>query len=165
MRKMTALLLVLLVALAAAACGDDAEETTTTAAATTTAAETTTTAAETTTTAAGEAILTIGETAFAMADLEALEVVTLTLEHPKNGATEYTGVRLNALLTLAGIDTAAATLTLTASDGYAYDAVMADVLACADCLAAFNDEGGINMAMPGMESKAWVKDTVEITAG
>ena len=153
MRKTTILILVVLLALAAAACGDDAEETTTTAAATTTTA------------AAGEAVLTIGETAFSMADLEALEVVTLTLEHPKNGATEYTGVRLNALLDLAGIDAAATTLTLTASDGYAYDAVMADVLACADCLAAFNDEGGINMAMPGMESKAWVKDTVEITAG
>ena len=158
MNRRIALLLVLLLAFMAAACGDDAEETTTTAAATTT-------TAAATTTAAGEAVLTIGGTAFTLADLEALEVVTLTLEHPKNGATEYTGVRLNALLTLAGIDTAATTLTLTASDGYTYDAVMADVLACADCLAAFNDEGGIDTAMPGMEGKAWVKSTVEITAG
>ena len=162
MRKTAALILVLLLALMAAACGDNAEETTTTAA-----PETTTTAApETTTTAAaGGAVITVNGTEFSMADLEALGVETLTLEHPKNGATEYTGVRLSAVLAAAGIDAATATLTLTASDGYAYDAPMADVAACADCLAAFNDEGGINMAMPGMESKAWVKDVVEITAG
>lgn len=159
MKKMITTLLILLLALAAAGCGDDAEETTTTAAATTT------TAAATTPAGAGEAVLTINGTAFSMADLEALEVVDLTLEHPKNGATPYTGVRLNALLDLAGIDAAATTLSLIASDGYSFDAVLADVQACADCLIAFNDEGGLSAAMPGMESKAWVKDVIEITAG
>jgi len=152
MKRTITLLLVLLLALAATACGDDAEETTTAAAPTTTAA-------------AGEAILTVGGTAFTMADLEALGAETLNLEHPKNGPTDYTGVRLNAVLDAAGIDTAATAITFVASDGYSYEAPSTDVRACADCLAAFNDEGGINMAMPGMESKAWVKDVVEITSG
>ncbi|MBN2113355.1 MAG: hypothetical protein JW785_04430 [Acidimicrobiia bacterium] len=146
MKRTIPLLLVLLLAPAATACGDDAEEATTTA-------------------AAGEAVLTIGGTAFTMADLEALGAETFNLEHPKNGPTDYTGVRLNAVLDAAGIDAAPATITFVASDGYSYEAPGADVRACADCLAAFNDEGGINMAMPGMESKAWVKDVVEITAG
>ena len=152
MRKTTALLLILLLALAAAGCGDDEEATATTA------------APAATTVAAGETVLTVAGTAFTMADLEALGAVTLTLEHPKNGATEYTGVRLNGVLALANIDAAATTLSLIASDGYSFDLAMADASACADCLISFNDEGGLNMAMPGMESKAWVKDVVEITA-
>ena len=158
MRKATILLLALLLAMAAAGCGDEAEETTTTASASTT-------EAATTTGAAGEAGLTVGGQAFTMAELEALGVETLTLEHPKNGPGEYTGVRLNAVLTAAGVDTAAATLSITASDGYVYDAPMADILACADCLVAFDDDGTLRVAMPGMESKAWVKDIVDIAAG
>lgn len=153
MRKLTILLLVALLALAAAACGDDEGETTTTAP-----VETTTTAA-----AGGEAVLTVGDTSFTQAELEALGVETLNLEHPKNGLGDYTGVRLSAVLAAAGIGEAATTLTFVAADGFEYEAAAADVAACTDCLLAF-DEGTLRLAMPGMESKAWVKEVVEIVA-
>lgn len=146
MRKLTILLLVSLLALAAAGCGDDEGEEATTAAA-----------------AAGEAVLTVGDASFTMADLEALGVDTLNLEHPKNGPGDYTGVRLTAVLGAAAIDEAATTLTFVAADGFEYEAALADVLACADCLLAF-DEGTLRLAMPGMESKAWVKEVIEIIA-
>jgi hypothetical protein len=98
--------------------------------------------------------------------LHAMDVVTLTLEHPKNGATEYTGVRLNDLLNQAGIKEGATTVTFTASDGFANDLDLATVQACADCLVAFDPAtpGVYNLAMPGQTSgKAWVNSLVSIT--
>ncbi len=157
MRKATILLLALLLALAAVGCGDEAAETTTTAAVTTT-------AAATTAAAAGEAVLTVGERTFTMAELEALGVETLTLEHPSHGPTDYTGVRLTAVLAAAELNEAATTLTIVASDGFEFEAPLADVLACTDCLLAFDDDGTLRTAMPGMEGKAWVKEVVEIVA-
>ena len=42
------------------------------------------------------------------------------------------------------------------------EADLAAVLACADCLVAFADDGTLVLAMPGMESSLWVKDLVKI---
>lgn len=100
------------------------------------------------------------------ADLHAMTAVTLTLEHPKNGPTEYTGVRLNDILNQAGIKAGAATVTFTASDGFTNDIDLATVQACADCLVAFDPAtpGIYNLAMAGQTSgKAWIKELVSIT--
>jgi hypothetical protein len=98
------------------------------------------------------------------ADLQGMEVVTLTLEHPKNGPTEYTGVRLNDLLTQAGVQAGATSLTLTASDGFTSDVDLAAAQTCADCLIAFDptSAGVYNAAMPGQSSKMWVKTLISI---
>jgi len=99
------------------------------------------------------------------AKLHKMSVVTLTLEHPKNGPTEYTGVRLNDLLTEAGIKDGAATVTLIASDGFSNDLDLATIQACTDCLVAFDSAtaGVYNAAMPDQSSKAWVKQLITIT--
>ena len=99
------------------------------------------------------------------AALRAMTMVTLNLEHPKNGPTDYTGVRLNELLKQAGIKAGAATVTLTASDGYTNDLDLATVQACTDCLVAFDPAtaGVYNAAMPGQSSKSWVKNLISIT--
>ena len=98
-------------------------------------------------------------------DLHGMSVATLTLEHPKNGPTEYTGVRLNDILTKAGINDGATTVTLSASDGFSNDLDLATVQACIDCLVAFDPEtaGLYNAAMAGQSSKSWVKQLVTIT--
>jgi hypothetical protein len=70
-------------------------------------------------------------------DLEALEVVKLTVEHPKKGAMEVEGVRLNALLDLAGVKPEARTLVITASDDFFAEVDLAAVRACVDCLIYF----------------------------
>jgi tungstate transport system substrate-binding protein len=100
------------------------------------------------------------------ADLLGMDVVTITAEHPKNGSTEYTGVYLNDLLEKAGIGDGAGALVMTASDGFSAEVALSDVQACADCLIAM-DGGTLNMVMPGMSSKAWVKDvtTFELIEG
>jgi tungstate transport system substrate-binding protein len=95
------------------------------------------------------------------ADPAGLEVVTLTAEHPKNGPTEYEGVRLNAALDKAGLADGASAIVITASDDFSAEVALADVAACADCLIGIAD-GKFNMVMPGLSSKAWVKDVVKI---
>jgi DMSO/TMAO reductase YedYZ molybdopterin-dependent catalytic subunit len=98
-------------------------------------------------------------------DLHALTVVTLNLTHPKNGAADYTGVRLNDLLNKAGIKAGAATVTFTASDGFTNELDLATVQACTDCLIAFDPAtpGVYSSAMPGQSGKSWVKGLTSIT--
>jgi len=97
------------------------------------------------------------------ADLHNMNVLTATLENPKEGPLEYTGVLLNDLLAEAGLQSGAATLTLTASDGYSYDLDLATVQACSDCMLTFAGEAGDYMsAIPGQPGKAWVKGLVSI---
>jgi len=94
-------------------------------------------------------------------DIKALGVEKLTLEHPKNGPTEYEGVRLSKVLAAAAPAADAATLVLTAADGFSAEVAIADATACADCLIAISGTD-LNMAMPGLSSKAWVKTVTTI---
>jgi len=96
-------------------------------------------------------------------DLRAMEVVALSLEHPKKGAQDYEGVRLSELLAAAGVQSGATRVIFTASDGYTVEADLAAVQACADCLVTFTDTPGLfNLAMPGFESSFWLKEVVSI---
>jgi len=95
-------------------------------------------------------------------DLKALDVVNLTVTHPKKGEQQVEGVRLNALLDLAGVKSGAAKLVITAVDGYSTTVDLAAVRACPDCLVAFNESGSLKTVMPGMDSGFWVKDVVSL---
>ncbi len=101
------------------------------------------------------------ELALNTADPVGLEVVKVTAEHPKSGPGEYEGVRLNAVLDKAGLQDGAGALVISASDGFTNEVPLADVQACADCLVGIAD-GKFNMVMPGLSSKSWVKDVVNI---
>lgn len=97
------------------------------------------------------------------AGLHKMDVVDISAEHPKNGMTDYTGVRLNDILAEAKVQSGATTLVLTASDGFTSEVALADVTACTDCLVAFGETAGDYMAvMPGQAGKAWVKGLVSI---
>lgn len=100
--------------------------------------------------------------AWSMDDLNKMEVVKLTVEHPKKGQQEAEGVRLNALLDLAGVKPDAKTLVITAADGFTATLDLAAVRACADCLIAFNNSGELKSVMPGFDGSAWVKAVVSI---
>jgi hypothetical protein len=102
------------------------------------------------------------ELALSLDDLKALGATKITAEHPKNGAQEYEGVSLKAVLNKAQAESGAAELLLVAGDGFESTVPFADVSACADCLVAFADDGTLTMVMPGMSSKAWVKDVLTI---
>ncbi len=81
----------------------------------------------------------------------------------KDGETKtYTGVSINALLELAGVNDGATTVTYVADDGFTGEVALADVQGCADCIVAFRDDGGFRIVMPDFSSKAQVKGVVEI---
>ena len=94
------------------------------------------------------------------ADLRTLEVAQIEALHPKKGTTDaYEGIRLSTLLEMAGVQEGAATLVLTAGDGYAMEISLADASGCADCLIAFTDTPGtFNLIMPGFDGSYWIKD-------
>jgi hypothetical protein len=167
-RKSSLLVVMVAVALvlaawAVAGCGGESTETTL-------APETATTAAATDTTA-GEAAGASGAIAvtglvdsprtLTVADLEAMTVETLTIEHPKKGATEYTGVRFSAVLEALKVQAAATTVVITASDGFAAEVPLADAKTSADALLVI-DAGTISSAFPGLEGQTWVKDIVSL---
>lgn len=103
------------------------------------------------------------ELALNESDLRSMEIIKLDAEHPKKGMQTYEGVRLSALLELAGIKAAAAKVIFTAADGYASELPLADLQACSDCLLAFTDtEGSFQLVMPGLPSSIWVKDLARI---
>ena len=81
----------------------------------------------------------------------------------KDGETEtYTGVSINALLQLAGVNDGATTVVYVADDGYSAEVALADVQACANCIVAFVDGGGFRIIMPDSPGNVQVKGVVEI---
>lgn len=107
--------------------------------------------------------LVANELALAEADLRAMEVIDLQAEHPKKGMQDYAGVRMSTLMTLAQVKPEAATLVITASDGFSAEIDVPTLTACTDCLLAFTDTPESFMAvMPGQSSKLWVKDVVSL---
>lgn len=102
------------------------------------------------------AVLTVLDRAFTLAELEALEQASATVD----GA-EYRGVSLLALLEAAGV--AASDVALVASDGYAANVTVADITD--ECLLAYAEGGGLDAVMPGMSKSSWVRGVVEIRAG
>lgn len=153
-----------LVALAVG-CGD--ETTATTAAPATTAAAPTTTAAATQTTAATPAatsgtMVVRGKVdnpkTLTVDDLKAMNVTTITAEHPKKGATEYTGVLLKDIMSAVGVQSAATVLDMGAIDGYMGEVTLAEL--DANAMIAIGDDGTLNAVMPGHSGKAWVSDVI-----
>ena len=81
----------------------------------------------------------------------------------KDGETTvHSGVALNDLLGKAGVAADAAAVVFVADDGYTSEVVLAELQACADCIVAFRDDGGLGTVMPGFSGKAQVKGVVEI---
>lgn len=163
MRLRTRSLLLLVACLAllgvmafAAACGGSEETATTTAPAT----DTTAAATEVTGGAIDVKGLVDDPGTLSVADLQAMNVTTITAEHPKNGATEYTGVLLSDLMAAVGAQSGATLLDMAASDGFMGEVTLAEL--DADALIAIGDDGTLNAVMPGMDGKAWVSDIVSL---
>ena len=97
------------------------------------------------------------------ADLRAMTVATITADQPKVGSQSFTGVRISDLMTAAGVQTAAASLVMTGSDGYSATIDMATLKACTDCMVAFvGSPVSFLTVMPNQAGKMWVKDLVTL---
>jgi len=95
-------------------------------------------------------------------ELKAMETLDVEMENSDGAKETYTGVPLVALLALAQPKSDASTLVLVADDGYTVELPLADVQACADCIAQFRSQGGLTSRMPGFAKNASVKGLIEI---
>ncbi len=115
----------------------------------------------------GEAALKITgevntEASWTEAELKGMD--TIEAEHTnKEGEMEtYTGVPINTLLGEAGVKDGATTITFVADDGYTADVTWEELEACADCIIAFRNQGGLRTVMPEFSGKLQVKGVIEI---
>jgi hypothetical protein len=102
------------------------------------------------------------EMAWTEEEVKAMETMEATAPNSKGVDETYTGVSINALLALAGLDPAATAITLVADDGYSVDVPPADLQACANCILSFRSNGGFSSVMPGFNKSFGVKGVVEI---
>lgn len=96
------------------------------------------------------------------AQLKAMETTTADSTGKDGSTTTYTGVAVAKLLEAAGVKEGAANVAFVADDGYSAELPLADVLACANCIVGFRDDGKYQLVMPGFPGNAQVKGVVEI---
>ena len=111
---------------------------------------------------AGETVLTVGGQEYTQTELEALGTLTVDYTNNDGEVTTYSGVPVSALLDDAGVADSGANVTFTAADNYEAEATVDEVMACTDCIVAF-DDGSLRVVMPDFSSKLQVKDLVSIT--
>lgn len=89
---------------------------------------------------------------------------TIDVEYTnKGGETQtYTGVRIADLLGKASPKEDATTVVFVADDGYTGEAPLADIMACANCIVAFRNQGGFSIVAPDFPGGTQVKGVVEI---
>ena len=109
-----------------------------------------------------EALLTVGEKAYTLSELEGLGAISVDYTDKDGETTTYEGVLLSTVLEDAGIADEGATVTFTAADGYEADMATDDAVACENCIVAF-DDGSLRMVMPEQSGKLQVKDVVSIS--
>ncbi|MHC1783070.1 MAG: substrate-binding domain-containing protein [Anaerolineaceae bacterium] len=95
-------------------------------------------------------------------DLKGMELLKVEYTNKKGETNTYEGPLVSSVLEKAAVKASAATVTFVAADGYSADMAMADLTACADCIVAFQEDGGLLTVMPGQSTKLQVKDLVEI---
>jgi iron complex transport system substrate-binding protein len=97
---------------------------------------------------------------FSLDGLRLLNLVKVTVEHPKKGATGYQGVLLSTLAAKVGLQSGATTLVMTVGDGYTAEVPLVDLNPGA--MVAIMDDGTLSTVLPGMEAKAWVSNLVSL---
>ncbi|MBN2005834.1 MAG: ABC transporter substrate-binding protein [Anaerolineae bacterium] len=121
--------------------------------------------------ASGGATLKVGglvnkERAFTEAELRALGTRETDYTNKDGETTTYTGVPFTTLLPELGVSATskAALLYFVAGDGYEAQVNVDEVLACPECIVAFQPAGGFRAVLPGFTTKVQVRDLVEIEA-
>jgi hypothetical protein len=93
--------------------------------------------------------------------LEGMTVVTITADDPALGKHDYRGVRLSDLFTLFKLKSTVGSLAMTAhANGFVTRMPLQEIQWSPDALLAINDDGTLTVVIPGMESRAWVRDVV-----
>jgi DMSO/TMAO reductase YedYZ molybdopterin-dependent catalytic subunit len=94
--------------------------------------------------------------------IRSMDAIEAESTDKKGETSTYTGVRISDLLSKADPNDGAATVVFVADDGYSAEVPLAEVEACADCIVAFNNQGGFRIVAPDFPSNVQVKGVVEI---
>jgi tungstate transport system substrate-binding protein len=97
-------------------------------------------------------------------EIRAMDTIEAESTNKEGQASTYTGVPINTLLEIAGLQADAATVVFVADDGYTAEVPLADVQACEDCIVSFRNQGGFSIVMPGFPGNVQVKGVIEIQA-
>jgi tungstate transport system substrate-binding protein len=94
--------------------------------------------------------------------VRAMETMEAESTNKAGETSTYTGVSINALLELAGLQEDATTLTFVADDGYTADVELSEMQVCSDCIVSFRNQGGFSIVMPGFPGNLQVKGVIEM---
>lgn len=101
----------------------------------------------------------VGWTEEKLRSMDAIEAQSTNGEGETN---THTGIRVTDLLSKAGPTDDASMVVFVADDGYSAEVPLADVEGCADCIVAFQDQGGFRIVAPGFPGNVQVKGVVEM---
>ena len=107
-----------------------------------------------------ETALVVGEMAYTMSQLEAMDTLEVDYTGKDDEVTTYTGVLVLDLLAEAGLE--GETAVFIAGDGYEAELALAELKDCPDCVVAF-DDGELRMVLPGFPGNVQVKGVVELS--
>jgi DMSO/TMAO reductase YedYZ molybdopterin-dependent catalytic subunit len=95
-------------------------------------------------------------------ELKSMDAVDAEYTGKDGSSQTYTGVVISGLLSKAGIQAGAKTVVFVGDDGYTAEVSLDEVESCQDCIAAFQEGGGLRVVMPGFSGKVQVKGLIEI---
>ena len=95
-------------------------------------------------------------------EVQAMDTIEAESTNSKGETDTYTGVPINGLLEIAGLQADASTLVYVADDGFTAEVPLADVQACTDCIVSFRTKSGFSIVMPGFPGNVQVKGVIEI---
>ncbi len=102
------------------------------------------------------------EAAWTADELNAMPQVEAEYTNKDGETSKFSGVLISDLLAAASV-TDYATISLIASDGFSADVTKEELVACANCIVAFDEDGTLRSVMPGLAGKQNVKGLVEIS--
>ena len=102
------------------------------------------------------------EQAWTEDEVKAMDAIDVESTNSKGEKSTYTGVLLSELITAAKPNADANMVTFVADDGYTAEIGLEELMACADCIASFRNNGGFSTVLPGYEGKLQVKGVIEI---
>jgi len=102
------------------------------------------------------------EQAWTEDEVKAMNTLDVESTNSKGEASTYTGVLLSDLISAAEPNADANMVTFVADDGYSAEIALDELMACADCIASFRNNGGFSTVLPGQGGKLQVKGVIEI---
>ncbi len=96
------------------------------------------------------------------AQLKAMPATSASGQNNKGETDTYSGVLLADLITLAAPQADAKSVVFLGDGGAQLELALADVLACADCIASFRNQGGLSLLVPFYSPQLALRGLTEI---